>query len=90
MFICGSRGSRKWTVLPEPKTYKTYDEIPGGTQQMFIRGGSARGPTPYPFTYYFSRKRCPFRKPSTDKWYPFNIPYLELCIPFNCCKCAVF
>ena len=29
MFICGSRGSRKWTVLPEPKTYKTYDEIPG-------------------------------------------------------------
>ena len=43
MFICGSRGSRKWTVLPEPKTYKTYDEIPEGTQQMFIRGGSARG-----------------------------------------------
>ena len=90
MFICGSRGSRKWTVLPEPKTYKTYDEIPGGTQQMFIRGGSARGPTPYPFTYHFSRKRCPFRKPSIDKWYPFNIPCLELCIPFTCCKCAVF
>ena len=90
MFICGSRVSRKWTLLPEPKTYKNYDEIPGGNQQMFIRGGSARGPTPYPFTYHFSRKRCPFRIPSIDKWYPFHIPCLELCIPFNYCKCAVF
>ena len=23
-------------------------------------------------------------------WYPFHIPCLELCIPFNCCKCTVF
>ena len=60
MFICGSRGSRKWTVLPEPKTYKTYDEIPGGTQQMFIRGGSARGPTPYLLHTIFHEKGAPF------------------------------
>ena len=28
--------------------------------------------------YYFSRKRYPFRIPSIDEWYPFNIPCLEL------------
>ena len=57
------------------------------TQQMFIR------PEIQPltlFTYHFSRKRYPFRIPSTDKWYSFHIPCLELCIPFNFCKCTVF
>ena len=29
---------------------------------------------------YFSRKRYPFRIPSIDEWYPFNIPCLELSI----------
>ena len=53
---------------------------PGGTQQIFIRGGSI---------YHFPRKRCPFRRPSIDKWYPFHIPCLELFILFNCCKCTV-
>ena len=24
------------------------------------------------------------------KWYPFHIPILELCIPFNCCKYTVW
>ena len=51
-----------------------------------------QGPIPYPFINHFSRKRYPFRipRPSIDKWYPFHIPCLELCIPFNCCKCTVF
>ena len=44
-------------------------------------------PTPYPFIYHFSRKRYPLRIPSIDKWCPFHIPCLELCIPF---KCTVF
>ena len=48
-----------------------------------------RDPTPYPFIYQFWAKRCPFRIPSIDKWYPFHIPGLELCI-LNCCKCTVF
>ena len=48
-----------------------------------------RDPTPYPFIYHFSRKRYLFRIPSIDKWYPFHIPCLKLCIPFNCCKCTV-
>ena len=49
------------------------------------------GPTPNPFyTNHFSQKRYSFRIPSIDKWYPFHIPCLELCIHFNCCKCTVF
>ena len=51
---------------------------------------SHRGPTPYPFTHHFSRKRYPFRMPSIDKWHPFHITSLELCIPFNFCNCTVF
>ena len=44
-------------------------------------------PTPYPFINHFSRKRYPFHIPSiSDKWCPFQIPCLELCIPFDCCK----
>ena len=62
----------------------------GVKKQMFIRGGSAPiGPTPYPFIYYYSQKRYPFRIPSIDKWYPVYIPCLELYITFNCCKCTV-
>ena len=40
-----------------------------------------RGPTPYPFIYHFWQKRDPFCIPSVKKWYSFNIPSLELCIP---------
>ena len=46
-----------------------------GTQQMFKWGGSAQGPN----HYHFSQKR-----------YPFHVPCLWLCIPFNCCECTVF
>ena len=34
-------------------------------------------------------KGTPFRIPSIDKWYPFHIPCLELCNPFDCYKCTV-
>ena len=37
-----------------------------------------------PFIYHFSRKRYSFRIPSIDKWNPFHIPCLELCIPLKC------
>ena len=70
-------------------TQRNYIFIPGDTQQIFTRGGFARGPTPYPFIYHFSRERYLFRILSIDKWYPFLIPCLELCIPFHCCKCTV-
>ena len=48
------------------------------------------GPTSYSFIYHFSWKRYRFHIPFIDKWHPFPIPCLELCIPFNCCECTVF
>ena len=51
--------------------------------------GGGGGATPYPFMYHLSRKRSPFRIPFIDKWYSFHIPCLELCVPFNCCKCTI-
>ena len=63
-----------------------------GLLNIFLYGEAPpRGPTRYPFIYYFSRKRYSFSIPSIDKWYPFHIPRLELCIPlsFNCWKCIV-
>ena len=38
----------------------------------------------------FDSKRSPFRIPPIDQWDPFHTPSLELFIPFNCCKWAVF
>ena len=61
--------------------------LPGGggvLKQIFIRSGSVAKSNPFPFMYHFSRKRYPFRIPSSiDKWYPFHIPCLELSIPFT-------
>ena len=54
-----------------------------------VRGGSVPSSNPLPFNIPVFVKN-PFRIPSIDKWYPFHIPCLELCIPFNCCKCTVF
>ena len=53
-------------------------------------GAPSRDPTPYPFIYHFSRKRHPFRIPSTDKWCPFHIPCLKLCIRFNALNALSF
>ena len=41
----------------------------------------------------FERKGTPgvpYTVPLIDKWYPFQIPSLELCITFSCCKYTVF
>ena len=59
---------------------------PGGTQQMFMRGGSAPGSNPLPLNIpFFHAKRTPCI-PSIEKWCAFHIPWgLELCISFNCC-----
>ena len=75
-----------------PNTDKATDPGGGGLLNIFLYGEAPpRGPTRYPFIYYFSRKRYSFSIPSIDKWYPFHIPRLELCIPlsFNCWKCIV-
>ena len=61
----------------------------GGVINKYLFGEAPpRGSTPSsPFMYHFLRKRDPF---PVDKWYPFHIPCLELCILFNYCKCTVF
>ena len=63
--------------------------VGGDTQQMFTREGSAPRSNPLPFYIPFFTKKYLFLKPSIDKWYPFHILCLNLCIPFNCCKCPV-
>ena len=45
---------------------------------------------PYYIFLLREKVRLPYRVPSIDKWYPFQIPSLELCITFSCCKCTVF
>ena len=49
-------------------------------------------PAPYPPIKYFwiEKVSLPFPVPSIDKWYLFQIPRLELCLIFSCCKCTAF
>ena len=56
-----------------------------GVLNKFLYGvAPSQSPTPFLFIYHFSRKRYPFRIPSSiDKWYPFHIPCLELSTPFT-------
>ena len=59
----------------------------GGTQQIFIWGGSAPKFNPLPFYIsFFYEKGTPFVYLLLTKWYPSYVPYPELCIPFNCCQ----
>ena len=58
--------------------------------KVFFWGGSAPKSNPYrSFSHYFERKGTPFIYLVIDKWYPFHILTVELCIPFNCCKYTV-
>ena len=80
--VLSGRAQTSWLEGRNDK-YTEHRPRDGGAQQMFIRGGFLppplpTGPTPYPFINHFSRKRYSFHKPSIDKWYPFNIPCLEL------------
>ena len=73
---------------------RTFSTRPGGgegAKQSFIRRRLRPGVQPLTLLYtIFDRKRNPFRMSSIDQWDTFHIPSLELCIPFNCCKWAVF
>ena len=57
---------------------------PGDTQRNFIYTGSLRSLAQPLLHTIFAGKDTPF-----VSWYPFHIPSLELCFPFNCCKCTV-
>ena len=63
----------------------------GGDLNKFLyREDPARGPTLKPFYIPFFTKKVSLSFTwSIEKWYPFHIPCLELCIPFNCCKCII-
>ena len=67
-------------------------EEAGGDSSKFYTGRLRTRYNPLPFYIPFLiKKKYPFRSiPSMDKWYPFHISCLELCIPFNCCKCIFF
>ena len=70
---------------------KTLEKIRANQNENNNKKKLPENPTPYPFIYHFSRKRYPFRIPSiSDERCPFHKPFLELCIPFECCKCTVF
>ena len=47
-----------------------------GTNQILIRGGSARRSNPLPFYIPFWQKRYPFYIPFIEKRYPFHMPTL--------------
>ena len=61
----------------------------GGYSTNFYPGRLLPKVQPHTLLYtIFHEKRNPFCLPY--KWYPFHFPWLELCIPFNCCKwCTV-
>ena len=65
-------------------------QAPGGTQQMFIRGGPAQRCNPLPFyIFFFHEKSSPF----VDLLLTNGTPFTYLAAKFaslNCCKCTVF
>ena len=84
-----------FSILPQAKILTVACTSPGRrgmAQQSFTRGGSATRYNPLPFYIPFLiKKKYPFGSiPSIDKWCPFHIPSLQLCISFNCCKCTFF
>ena len=78
----GKNGQRSWTAGKGRE----------GLLNKFLYGEAPPwGPTPHPFIYHFSRKRCPFRTPSIDKrWYPFYVPCSEFCTLFTAVNALSF
>ena len=59
---------------------------------MVIRGGSILMSNHLPFYITFFREKVlgPFRIPSIEKWYPYHIPCLELCISLTAVNALSF
>ena len=57
----------------------------GGGYSTNVYTGRLRRPE-VPFIYHFCTKRVPLSNTfiAIDKWYPFHIPCLRLCILFDC------
>ena len=76
--------------LKQKKLNQTRDKTRGSAEQRFVRVGSAARSNCLPLNIPVLTERYLFRIPSIEKYEPFHIPCLELCIPSNCCKCTVF
>ena len=64
--------------------------LPFGDSTNFYVGRLRPRSNRLSFIYLSDRKGTPFAYLLyIDKWYPFHLPLLELCIPFNSCKCTV-
>ena len=62
-----------------------------GGRLLKICGGSPPWSNPLPFYIpILMEKVLGFCLPAIEKWYLFHMPSLELCNPFDCCKCNVF
>ena len=64
-----------------------------GGRVLKICGGSPPVVQPLTLLYTnFDGKGTPFGfcLPAIEKWYLFHMPSLELCNPFDCCKCNAF
>ena len=57
-----------------------------GTQQSFIREGSALRSNPLPIYIPFLTKKIPFSYIFYWQMVPLSQPIVELCISLNCCK----
>ena len=62
----------------------------GDTQQGFTWGRTAPRSNPLSFNIPFLTEKVPLSYTFCWQLVAFHIPGLELCIPFNCCKCSVF
>ena len=69
-----------------PLEMKPYGVPGGGTQQSFIREGSALRSNPLPFYIPFLTKKIPFSYIFYWQMVPLSQPIVELCIFLNCCK----
>ena len=60
---------------------------PGGYSRKFYTGRLHPEVLPLTLSYaIFDQRADNLHAPSIEKWYPFHIPTLKLCTPFNCCK----
>ena len=80
-------------LLRMPAVWDRKDLCPPGKEEFRSKVSSCKAPPwgPVPFYIFLLREKVPlpYPVPSIDKWYPFQIPSLELCITFSCCKCTV-
>ena len=67
---------------------KTLEKIHTLTRMKTTKQKSRKS-NPLPFYIPFFTKKVPLSY-TCCKWFHFHIPCLELCIPFDCCKCSVF